>query len=538
MKLQMILHISVKVVLTVNNTNEVRKFILRDCRREMYCSTIIIVLCNLLSGFISIYMTERVGLLTDSVFNSNLSSGIDKIIELLMCIVISVIIIPLVCLKGYIYMISSSLKHNKRVLSRFLDKSYEDVHRIDLGEISYRLEDDLIDMRNTWVMITERVYSMPILFAFVLYNTIKIDLTYTIIVLIASCIKIVLPILIRTLEAKYDKEEKNYKEKLKAFEISIFDRPYDIQFLGITNRLIERINSIYKQYYQKTHRKNLKLLSVTDTVSEYLDTSCFVVILIVGAYLVSIGELTAGAVAAMVGYFYIYNKCISDIGFIIRKRPILTNAITRLTLIYDGSEKKFGYKLDDVVQITGKGLSYAYDDNTVLDNIDFVINKGSKTAVIGPNGSGKSTLLKLICGLNTRYAGSLSLNGIEMSNADKKTWQRQFSYVEQDLYLFDDTVKNNIRLGNVHASDKVIDSLLDAMGILYLAERKASADQNDLSGGEKQKIAIARAIIKDAEYIIMDEPSNNLDEKTLKWLQEFIASSKKTIIFVTHDDKI
>lgn len=93
-------------------------------------------------------------------------------------------------------------------------------------------------------------------------------------------------------------------------------------------------------------------------------------------------------------------------------------------------------------------------------------------------------------------------------------------------------------MGNPDADDKKVKEVMDELKIGYLADREVSAVRNELSGGEKQRVSLARALLKNASLLIFDEPSNNIDEKTEQWLCEFIQKSPKTIIFVSHDDQL
>ena len=104
--------------------------------------------------------------------------------------------------------------------------------------------------------------------------------------------------------------------------------------------------------------------------------------------------------------------------------------------------------------------------------------------------------------------------------------------------MFSGTIRENIRLGNLNATDAELDKVIKDVGLEYLAERQFLSEDNKLSGGEKQKISIARALLKNTPILIMDEPSNNLDTDTIGWLNSFILNSSKTVIFVSHDDSV
>ena len=116
--------------------------------------------------------------------------------------------------------------------------------------------------------------------------------------------------------------------------------------------------------------------------------------------------------------------------------------------------------------------------------------------------------------------------------------RKQVAYAAQDPFLFEGSVRENIRLGNLNASDEETDAVIDRLGIRALAGKNISAGQKELSGGEKQKISIARALLKNTSFLILDEPSNNLDQQTIEWLRNFIASYPKTILYISHEKQM
>lgn len=515
-----------------------QKLILKDCRKAMWTAALGHTLCNSFSGLMAIYTAEKLGKLTDAVFNSNTSLGFKSIFDLVICIGIMVLLVPLIELTANLVMLKYALVHDRMILNHFLDKTYEDVAQIDIGEVQYRLEDDATDLRCNWVGIVENLIVTPLILIAVLFNSVKINLMFTLVVILFSIIKLVVPVAVRKIEAKYDKENRAYNTLVKEYETEFTEKPHLIQLFGLSVPWIEKIDKNYQNYFHNIFCKSIKCTAVATSISSFLDTFCILSILLIGAILVSAGYITAGAVAAMIGYFSVYNRVVQNIDYIVRKLPIINNIIDRMRIFYDNFEDLSGKEIDSVREISANSLSFSYGDTKVFQNIEFCIPYGSKTAIVGANGCGKTTLLRLMCGLIGRYTGELNLNNTEMQSVAIESWRIQFAFIEQEPYLFAGSVKENIHLGNLHASEGEVDAVLDECGIGYLAERKISMSQNDLSGGEKQKISIARALLKGVSYLIMDEPSNNLDKISIEWLCDFIQKSPKTLIYISHDEKL
>ena len=188
-------------------------------------------------------------------------------------------------------------------------------------------------------------------------------------------------------------------------------------------------------------------------------------------------------------------------------------------------------------------VSFSYGENEVLKNISTVIKEGELTAVIGPSGSGKTTLCQLIPRFRDVSSGTVSIDGADVRHMRYEEIMAKISMVFQRVYLFEDTVMNNIRFGKPDASDEEV----------YAAAKAARCDDfirnlpngydtllseggSSLSGGEKQRISIARAILKDSPIIILDEATSALDAENE---QEILAAlgeltRGKTVIMIAH----
>ena len=172
---------------------------------------------------------------------------------------------------------------------------------------------------------------------------------------------------------------------------------------------------------------------------------------------------------------------------------------------------------------------------TANEKVDLEVKKGEILCLLGENGSGKTTLLNILSGALVDYKGSILIDSVELKELNKEWWRTQVAYVTQDPFLFKGTVRENVKLGNLSASIEQIEKVMDKIGILYLADRNIDIEKNDLSGGERQKISIARALLKDSAILLLDEPSNHLDSYTKKWLIEWMRKSDKIVIFTSHD---
>ncbi|SOB92366.1 ABC transporter ATP-binding protein [Pseudobutyrivibrio ruminis] len=188
-------------------------------------------------------------------------------------------------------------------------------------------------------------------------------------------------------------------------------------------------------------------------------------------------------------------------------------------------------------------VSFAYEDRTIIDDVTLDIKEKTTTAIVGPSGGGKTTLTSLIARFWDVKSGKVTLGGRDVRDYSFDSLMENFSFVFQRVYLFEDTIANNIRFGRPEASmDEVIAAAKKAcchdfiMSLPDGYETLVGEGGATLSGGEKQRIAIARAIMKDAPIIILDEATANVDPENEKELTEAIENltKEKTIIMIAH----
>lgn len=188
-------------------------------------------------------------------------------------------------------------------------------------------------------------------------------------------------------------------------------------------------------------------------------------------------------------------------------------------------------------------VSFAYENRKIIDDVSLDIKENTTTAIVGPSGGGKTTITSLIARFWDVNEGSVSLGGRNVKDYSFDSLMENFSFVFQRVYLFEDTIANNIRFSKPDASmEEVIEAAKKAACHDFISALPNGYDTvigeggATLSGGERQRIAIARAIMKDAPIIILDEATANVDPENEKELTEAIENltKKKTIIMIAH----
>ena len=194
-------------------------------------------------------------------------------------------------------------------------------------------------------------------------------------------------------------------------------------------------------------------------------------------------------------------------------------------------------------KIQFKDLSFAYNDKNILKNLNILIPEGKKVAIVGLSGSGKSTIISLILRFFTNYQGNILIDDQNISLCSLNSLRKNIGLVTQETILFNDTIENNIKYGNLDSTSIEINRVAEEAGVLDFANSFPNKLQTivgesgvKLSGGQRQRIAIARAILKNAPILLLDEATSALDNLTEKKIQFVIKKlmENRTSLIIAH----
>jgi len=301
--------------------------------------------------------------------------------------------------------------------------------------------------------------------------------------------------------------------------------------------------------------KSRMLSASIPTITQLLIQLNTVMIIIYGVYLIQEFELSMGGLIAIV---ILTGRTLAPMGqvaaLMTNYEDTKTSYETLNDIISQPSERPSGKKFVERPDFSGHiefvdvTFSYPNTDVPALKNVSFVINPGEKVAIIGRIGSGKSTIAKLILGLYEPDSGQILIDGIDIKQIDPADLRKHMSYVSQDVMLFRGTVKDNITYRATHASDAAMIRAAQISGTAEFIKKHPKGYEmpigergQGLSGGQKQSIGIARAFLLDSPIMLMDEPSNAMDqiteakllnslEKNLKNKTSLIVTQKMTLL--------
>lgn len=336
----------------------------------------------------------------------------------------------------------------------------------------------------------------------------------------------------------------------KSFTI-LFDFLNSILFLRTLNavkRFTDQPNDAMRTLKEsncKTDRLSIIFGSLLAAVLVIGEIS---VLAIAGAF-ASRGEIPVGDVVAYQMLFLVAIQSIQGIVSVLPEASTLIEAINSLNEILAYSPRNKGSKtIKSIKSIEFRNTAFAYPNgNSVINSFSTTLRAGTSTAIIGANGSGKTTLLKLAIGAIEPQQGEILINNIPISLLNEETFRNSIGIVFQESLLITGTIRDNITLKDPSYNDNDIDLALKASGFDAVISRLPDGLETQvglwgqaLSGGELQRLAIARALIRNPSILVLDEVTNHLDAKTRKNFANLLKTLtlNRIVLLVTHDEEL
>ena len=306
----------------------------------------------------------------------------------------------------------------------------------------------------------------------------------------------------------------------------------------------------YNGSLYECNRKSQFLSGLMPPIMGFIGNFSYVAVCIVGAILVLKGNITFGVIVAFMIYVRLFTNPLSRIAQSMTQLQSAASASERVfefveeTEMFDESEMAKRLDKDKVKgEIEFRNVSFGYNDNkTIINNFNFKAKPGEKIAIVGPTGAGKTTIVNLLMKFYEINNGDILIDGISTKELTRENIHDLFIMILQDTWLFEGTIKENIKYNKLNVSDEEVWNALKVVGVDHFVKSLPKTidykigDNDSISSGQKQLLTIARGMIKNSPFLILDEATSSVDTRTEELVQKAMDKLTKgrTSFIIAH----
>ena len=416
------------------------------------------------------------------------------------------------------------------------------------GDTMARISTDVLEIQHSFLSILELIVREPLMILFTIVAMVLISVKLTIFVFIFIPVSGFLISLI----GKRLKKDSDKVQQEQGFFLSIVEETLGglkvIKGFNAEKIFGNKFEASTKRFYDFSNTL-LNRQNLASPTSEFLGISVIAILLWYGGQMVLVDKtLDPGLFIVYMGLAYNIltpAKAISKASYGVKRGNAAAERVLEIlntpSPLQDkpNAQEKEGFNQ----KIGINNISFKYEDDYVLDDFSLEVPKGSSVALVGQSGSGKSTIANLVTRFYDVNKGNISIDGVDIKDLSKHSLRNLMGLVTQDSILFNDTIKNNLLIGNETATEEeIIDALKVANAWEFVKDLPKGIDTNigdsgnKLSGGQKQRLSIARAVLKNPPIMILDEATSALDTESERLVQSALENMMKnrTSIVIAH----
>ena len=367
--------------------------------------------------------------------------------------------------------------------------------------------------------------------------------------IVSSLIGFILMFIILSKSQKYFTERQEQLGKLNGYIEEIYNGLNVIKTCNAKEETTKEFDKLNERLYT-CNQKSQFLSGLMGPIMSFIGNLSYVAVCVVGALLVSKNIITFGVIVAFILYVRLFNNPLSQIA----------QAMTSLQTTAASSERVFGLleeeemsredkitKKLDKHKVKGniefKNVNFGYDESKIIiNNFTAKVKAGEKVAIVGPTGAGKTTMVNLLMKFYDIADGDIIIDGTSIKELKRENVHSLFTMVLQDTWLFNGTIKENIKYNHKNISDKKVEEICKVVGVDHFiktlpnAYNSSISDNDSVSSGQRQLLTIARGMINDSPFLILDEATSNVDTRTEEQVQKAMDKlmENKTSFIIAH----
>lgn len=539
----------------VNNKKAIKNILtlLKDHKAKL----IITIVCAIISTAFTIIAPLLIGKSTTIIYegttkiiNHTGTIDLNSLMNLLIIVVVLYVVSALFSYLQSYFIIELSTKISFDLRQRIMDKilylPMEKIGENKRGDILSRMTNDIDSLQHgisqSFIQLTTAVITL--VGVFIMMLSINVIMALATIVLVPIAFLVIK--FITKHSQSYFLKQLEFKGSLNGQIEETFTGHDIIRAFNQEEISMEKFEKDNNSWFNNEWKSQF-FSSLNGPLMNFISNFTYVVIAVLGAVFVLQKAIAVGDILAFFQYSQSFTRPIQQITRVMNQIQTAMAASERIFefLDLDDEENPSTRKLDTINDnITFEDVSFGYSPNEkIIKNLTFEVKKGQKIAIIGETGAGKTTIVKLLMRFYDIDSGSIKIDGVDIDEYDKHSLRSHVGMVLQDSWLFSDTIKSNIRYGNLEVSD---DEIVDASKQVYIDnfirqlpdgyETTLNEDSDNISHGQKQLLTIARTILSSKEILILDEATSSVDTRTENLIQKAIDKlmENKTSFIIAH----
>ena len=526
--------------------------------KEYKISLIIVVILTMLSTVFSIVGPKILGNATTEIFkgiSSKLSGGtgvnFDNVFRILFTLGILYVVSAIFSYIQGIIMTNiaqrTSYKLRKEIIEKINHMPFSYFDKKSYGETLSVITNDSDNLSMGINQSATQLISSITALLGIFIMMLTINVTMTLITLILIPISLILVSFIVKKSQHYFKDNQEYLASVNGKVEEMYSGQNIIKAFNNEEYMVNDFKKENEKLYNCAWKSNF-ISGLMHPIMNFTGNLGYVGIAVLGAYNVVKGRITIGNVQSFIQYAKNFTEPINEMAQI---SATLQSTIASAERIFDFLEEKEEpkvtnpVKLDNVLgNVEFKHVSFGYDeDNIIIHDFNAKVKAGQKIAIVGPTGAGKTTMVKLLMKFYQPTKGSILLDGVDLNNINRSDLKGIFGMVLQDTWLFSGTIMENIRYGKIDATDEEVKQAAITANINHYIMTQPDTynmvlneETNNISGGQKQLLTIARAILSNPKVLILDEATSSVDTRTEILIQEAMDKLMKgrTSFIIAH----
>lgn len=419
------------------------------------------------------------------------------------------------------------------------------------GEIQSRVVNDIETVNQTLSQSLTQIITSITMIIGILVMMIRINLLMTVTALI------VLPLSMLVIRLIIGKTQRHFKAQQKY--LGEVNSHVEEMYTGHT--IVKAFNredaseEVFDKYNEKLYESAWKsqfLSGLMMPLTNFIGNLAYVAVCILGGHLALNGSITIGNIQAFIQYVRSFNQPVSQVANVANLLQSTAAAAERVFELLDEEEEVSDQKADGTPALSRENLrgsvgfehvGFGYEEELIIKDFNFQVQPGQRVAIVGPTGAGKTTIVKLLLRFYELNQGRITVDGKDIRDYSRKELRSMFGMVLQDTWLFNGTVRDNIRYGKMDATDEEVVEAAKAAHIHHFImtqpkgyDMEINEEADNISQGQKQLLTIARAILADTPIMILDEATSSVDTRTEALIQQAMANLMKdrTSFIIAH----